>query len=81
MQRCCRELIGDGLLRSAQDCADGGLAVALAECALLGGRGFALTSVEDDAAAADLADRADLLLFGEGAVAHRGLLPPEMSPP
>jgi phosphoribosylformylglycinamidine synthase len=31
-----RELAGRGLLRSAQDVADGGLAVALAECALVG---------------------------------------------
>jgi phosphoribosylformylglycinamidine synthase len=37
-----RELIGDGLLRSAQDVSDGGLAVALAECALLGDLGATL---------------------------------------
>jgi phosphoribosylformylglycinamidine synthase subunit PurL len=33
---CLRELVRLGLLQSAQDVADGGLAVALAECALLG---------------------------------------------
>jgi phosphoribosylformylglycinamidine synthase II len=33
-------LVGQGLLRSAHDCSDGGLAVALAESCLLGGLGF-----------------------------------------
>jgi phosphoribosylformylglycinamidine synthase subunit PurL len=36
LANCLRELAHRGLLRSAQDVADGGLAVALAECALLG---------------------------------------------
>jgi phosphoribosylformylglycinamidine synthase len=67
LQRCCRELIWDGRLRSAHDCAEGGLAVAVAECALLGGHGFrAYERWKTTLAAADLADRADLLLFGEG---------------
>ncbi len=68
LQRCCRTLIWEGLLRSAHDCAEGGLAVAVAECALLGGHGFrgnddwesALTPPSEGSA------RADLLLFGEG---------------
>ena len=42
---------------SAHDCSDGGLAVALAECAVLGGFGFR--------GEAELAGRADAALFGE----------------
>jgi phosphoribosylformylglycinamidine synthase len=56
------EAIGSGLVRSAHDCSDGGLAVALAECAMMHrdrATGFAV----------DLTDWADLplraLLFGE----------------
>ena len=39
MQAFIREAIGRGLVSSAQDVAGGGLAVALAECAMWGGRG------------------------------------------
>ena len=47
-----------GLLLSAHDCSDGGLAIALAECCLLGGYGFAgEVAVEG---------RVDAALFGEG---------------
>jgi phosphoribosylformylglycinamidine synthase len=62
VQRCVRDLIGAGHLRSAHDCADGGLAVAVSESALLGGRGF----VAAPDWAATLAARPDLALFGEG---------------
>src|SRR5439155_9037469 len=37
--RLLPDLAASGLLRSAHDCAEGGLAVALAECCLWGGRG------------------------------------------
>ncbi len=47
----------EGLLLSAHDCSDGGLAVALAECAILGGQGF-----EGEV---QLAGRLDAALFGE----------------
>ncbi len=47
-----------GLLLSAHDCSDGGLAVALAECCLLGGYGFA--------GQAAVEGRIDAALFGEG---------------
>jgi len=47
-----------GLLRSAHDCSDGGLAVALAESAIAGGLGV-------DASGADLGARVDAALFGE----------------
>ena len=40
VQRLCRDLIGEGLVRSAHDCSDGGLAVALAESCIAGGIGF-----------------------------------------
>jgi len=55
--RCVREAVAEGLLASAHDCAEGGLAVALAECcvpARLGAR-----------VAVRGADRADVALFGE----------------
>jgi phosphoribosylformylglycinamidine synthase len=39
VQAAVREAAGQGLLRSAHDCAEGGLAVALAECCLFGGVG------------------------------------------
>jgi len=38
---------GAALLASAHDCGDGGLAVALAESAILGGQGFAVTLTDD----------------------------------
>jgi phosphoribosylformylglycinamidine synthase II len=42
VQQCCRSLVRAGLLRSAHDCSDGGLAVALAECCIAGGAGALL---------------------------------------
>ncbi|HKR98761.1 MAG TPA: AIR synthase related protein, partial [Candidatus Dormibacteraeota bacterium] len=39
VQRYVLEAIRAGLLRSAHDCAEGGLGVALAECSVIGGRG------------------------------------------
>ena len=40
VQRCCLRLIREGIIRSAHDCSEGGLAVALAECAIQGDLGF-----------------------------------------
>ena len=40
VQRLCRRAIREGLVASAHDCSDGGLAVALAECCIAGGIGF-----------------------------------------
>ena len=40
VQRLCRKAIEAGLLKSAHDCADGGLAVCLAESCIAGGIGF-----------------------------------------
>ena len=57
VQRTCRRLVREGVARSAHDVSEGGLAVALAECCILGGVGFELT--------ATLPDRWDAALFGE----------------
>ena len=56
VQEVCRQAIADGLIRSAHDCSDGGLAVALAESCILGCIGF--RGVLDAA-------RWDTTLFGE----------------
>ncbi|MSQ40613.1 MAG: phosphoribosylformylglycinamidine synthase subunit PurL [Dehalococcoidia bacterium] len=40
VQRACLRLVQEGVVRSAHDCSDGGLAVALAESAMLDGLGF-----------------------------------------
>ena len=40
VQELCRWAIREGVAASAHDCSDGGLAVALAECCILGGVGF-----------------------------------------
>jgi phosphoribosylformylglycinamidine synthase len=58
---CCIELMASGLVRSAHDCSDGGLAVALAECCL--------APVARTGATIDVANpvgiRRDAVLFGE----------------
>ena len=59
LQRLLVALAREHLLRSAHDCADGGLAVALAESAALGGVGFA------GGAGWPSAGRWDAALFGE----------------
>ena len=38
-QACCRSLVRGGILKSAHDCAEGGLGVTLAECCIAGGVG------------------------------------------
>ena len=57
VQRCVMRGIREGLILSAHDCSEGGLLVALAECAILGGRGFK-GSIEFEG-------RYDAALFGE----------------
>ena len=57
VQETCREGIRQGLVLSAHDCSDGGLAVALAESCILGGVGFR--------GILDAAARWDAALFGE----------------
>jgi phosphoribosylformylglycinamidine synthase len=60
VQRLTLSAMGDGLIRSAHDCSDGGLAVALAECCLRSGFGLQGEFV----VAPSPLDRA-VLLFGE----------------
>jgi phosphoribosylformylglycinamidine synthase len=57
VQKACRRSIGSGLLSSAHDCSDGGLAVALAECCIQGGRGMRASFAPSG--------RWDAALFGE----------------
>jgi phosphoribosylformylglycinamidine synthase II len=59
VQACCRRLIAEGLIESAHDLSDGGLAVAVSECSIAGGIGAMI----DFRAAHD----ARRLLFGEDA--------------
>jgi phosphoribosylformylglycinamidine synthase len=72
LQRVLREGIGAGLLKSAHDCAEGGLAVALAECCIASGvEGGALTAAAPPSLGAALTLpsttlRPDVALFGEG---------------
>ena len=58
MQECCLKAIELGLVNSAHDVAEGGLAVALAECCIAGGFGFN--------GEINTQLRADAVLFGEG---------------
>jgi phosphoribosylformylglycinamidine synthase len=60
VQRCCLAAARRGLLASAHDCSRGGLAVALAECCIAGGRGL-------DARDVAIEGRLDAALFGEAA--------------
>ena len=66
MQALLDTLAGERLLHSAHDCSEGGLAVALAECAIIGGTGFVSEGVEAPPPdPAGLGDRWDAALFGE----------------
>ncbi len=59
LQQTCLQLISGGLIKSAHDCSEGGIAVALAECCILGDQiGATITS-------ATTLSRADFALFGE----------------
>ena len=57
VQKLCRAGIIDGIISSAHDCSDGGLAVALAECCIANSHGFVSTC--------DINGRWDAALFGE----------------
>jgi len=61
VHEACRAAIAAGLLRSAHDCSEGGLAVALAESCVSGPRAIGVAvELPDDGS------RLDLALFGEG---------------
>jgi phosphoribosylformylglycinamidine synthase len=62
LQACCRDLIRRRLLRSAHDCSDGGLAVAIAECCITAQEG----PIGADVKLPDVAgSRGDLAPFSE----------------
>jgi phosphoribosylformylglycinamidine synthase len=63
VQRCALAAIRAGLLSSAHDCATGGLAVALAQCAVWSGIGF--DGIDPGLTAQDAGHRLDAALFGE----------------
>jgi phosphoribosylformylglycinamidine synthase subunit PurL len=65
-QAAVREAVRDGSLASAHDIAEGGLAVALAECCLAGGLGAEIALGADVAAALGAEGDAEAALFGEG---------------
>ncbi len=60
VQALCRQGIGEELILSAHDCSEGGLAIALAECAIPKGVGFLGATI-----LSKLARRWDCVLFGE----------------
>jgi len=64
LQRALRRGIDEGLVSSAHDLSDGGLAVAFAECCMAGGRGARVT-LDGVAGAERAANRLDVALFGE----------------
>ncbi|GIV19967.1 MAG: phosphoribosylformylglycinamidine synthase subunit PurL [Armatimonadota bacterium] len=72
LQACVREAIAQRLLHSAHDCSDGGLAVAMAECCMMGDLGAQV--------ALDTDERTDAALFGETASRIVVSLPAENLP-
>jgi phosphoribosylformylglycinamidine synthase II len=65
-QAAVREAVREGSLSSAHDIAEGGLAVALAECCLAGGIGAEIALDAGTAAALGGAEEIETTLFGEG---------------
>ena len=65
-QAAVREAVRAGSLSSAHDVAEGGLAVALAECCLAGGLGAEIALDAETAAELDGAAGVETALFGEG---------------
>ena len=57
VQAFCRDSIGNGLVNSAHDCSQGGIAVTIAESAIMGGQGVTIPAAFDG--------RWDACLFGE----------------
>lgn len=66
VQVVCREGIRKGIVKSAHDCSEGGLAVCLAECCIASEIG-ALVDLKSVAENARMEDRLSALLFGETA--------------
>ncbi len=72
VQSLCRQAIKEGVLSSAHDCSDGGLAVALAECCIPHGTGF-LSEIP-------MPKRWDVTMFGEGQSLIVVAVPPDQWP-
>jgi phosphoribosylformylglycinamidine synthase len=64
LQRVLVDLVGRGLIASAHDCAEGGFAIALAECCFEAG-GLGAAAALPIAAGSDGTDRLAATLFGE----------------
>lgn len=65
LQLLVREAILEGLVKSAHDVSDGGLACCLAESAIAGGRGAVIELATSQGGGLQMDQRPDLLLFGE----------------
>ncbi|MFQ6066680.1 MAG: phosphoribosylformylglycinamidine synthase subunit PurL [bacterium] len=65
VQRTCLESIKEGLISSAHDCSEGGLAVALAECSILNPNQKKGAIIDFSPSHFPFSLRADSLLFGE----------------
>ncbi|MEH2419461.1 MAG: phosphoribosylformylglycinamidine synthase subunit PurL [Nostoc sp.] len=63
VQKVCREAIRNGWVRSAHDCAEGGVAIALAECCIAGNLG---AEIDLEIASTQVLLRLDEVLFAEG---------------
>ncbi|MBG1268926.1 phosphoribosylformylglycinamidine synthase subunit PurL [Nostoc sp. WHI] len=63
VQKVCREGIRNGWVRSAHDCAEGGVAIAIAECCIAGKLG---AEINLEIAPTQALPRLDEVLFGEG---------------
>lgn len=61
LQRACLKAIRSGYVKSAHDCSEGGLAVAIAECCILGGRNARGATIRLD----NTGTRWDFTFFGE----------------
>ena len=84
VQAFCRSLITGNLAKSAHDCSDGGLAVALAECCILGdgriGGTGSIGFVASDEFTDNIPTRWDAALFGEAASRIVVAMEPERVP-
>jgi phosphoribosylformylglycinamidine synthase len=76
-QALCRRAIRQGIIVSAHDCSDGGLAVALGECCIQGGVGFRAGTALSHS---DASGRWDVALFGERQSRIVVSLPPDGAP-
>ena len=77
VQAACHYGITQGWIRSAHDCAEGGLAIALAESCISGDRGATIQLPDSTAGAIQGGPRRDRHLFGEGGSRIVGSVAPQ----